>query len=90
MVREEYFPTITYVNKTAVQKLMKINASFRSFLEALVKHKVALGMVNTKNHVMQAVNTMNQCLKHRGGGHKIPQQTTSSLQLGIENLARRL
>ena len=44
MVREEYFPTITQVNKKDVQNLLQINAGFRSFMEALVKHKVTLGI----------------------------------------------
>ena len=74
MVREEYFPTITQVNKKDVQNLLQINAGFRSFMEALVKHKVTLGMVNTKTPIMQAVNTVSMCLKQRGGGYKIPQE----------------
>ena len=74
MVREEYFPTITQVNKKDVQALMKINAGFRSFMEALVKHKLTLGLVNTKTPIMQAVNTLSMCLKQRGGGFKIPQE----------------
>ena len=74
MVREEYFPTITQVNKKDVQALMQINSEFRSFMEALVKHKVNLGQVNTKTPLMQAVNTVSMCLKQRGGGFKIPQE----------------
>ena len=73
-VRGTFFPETSQVNLRQVKDKLKLDFPFRGFFEALVKHKISLGNINSKTPTMQAVTTMNQCLRHSGGGSKIPQQ----------------
>ena len=73
-VRGTFFPETSQVNLRQVKEKIKLDSPFRGFFEALVKHKIKLGNINSKTPTMQAVNTLNQCLRHSGGGSKIPQQ----------------
>ena len=72
-VRGTFFPNTSQVNLRQVRDLTKVDSTFRGFIEALIKHKKDQANINTKTPAMQAVNCINQCLKHSGGGSKIPQ-----------------
>ena len=71
-VRGTFFPETSQVNLRQVKEKIKLDSPFRGFFEALVKHKIKLGNINSKTPTMQAVNTLNQCLRHSGGGPKSP------------------
>ena len=70
------------VNQKECQALYSASSDFRDFLVDLETHKRDQNKVNTKRAREQAINTLCQVLKTKGGGTKIPERLLIDIVAG--------